>query len=317
MNISPLNLVRNCLETYEKEASKENQKALKNLIRDFFNTRVKIEEAIDPSIESLIERLEAIKPKYAERCKALFSENVVAAYTANGSCKIVFAANQNLLNENLQLASRIIEVSKTAAFPELVDDSIVEKDVRVWNELLTLDDILSGVIIADSPLLHLKMTQDIKGCDVAQQNEVTDYLWIGNAESLHFIDPMVGDNPLEFTRVITLASDPSIYDRFDIPEAIERLTLTMSDNENGWAQLEPHLEKAFDMIDKARIEEKPILVHCKEGTSRSAALVLAYLLAKTNVTLEQARIYLKFVRFTVNPKPCFMQKLEEYASKLK
>lgn len=317
MNIQPIQLIKNCLETYEKEVAKENQKALKHLFRDLSDSSVKIEEDIDPSIESLIEKLQAIKPKYAEKLKSLFSEKVIASYKASGSNKIVFPIPQNevLLHENNKLARKIIMASETATFPQPVNDPIVEKDVRSWDEF-TLDDILSGAIIAASPL-HLQAAQYIKACDVTPQNEVTDYLWIGDSQSLQFIDPMVGDNPLEFTRVITLVSDPTRYDRIDIPEAIERLTITMSDNEKGWAQLEPHLEKAFVMMDKARIEEKPILVHCTHGTSRSAALVLAYLLAKTKVTLEQARIYLKFVRFTVDPKPCFIQKLEEYASKLK
>jgi hypothetical protein len=55
-----------------------------------------------------------------------------------------------------------------------------------------------------------------------------------------------------------------------------------------------------------------VLVHCAAGVSRSATVVLGYLMARQNLSLAAALQHLKEVRPWVSPNPGFMQQLEAY-----
>ncbi|XP_015795340.1 dual specificity protein phosphatase 3 isoform X1 [Tetranychus urticae] len=52
--------------------------------------------------------------------------------------------------------------------------------------------------------------------------------------------------------------------------------------------LSPHFEAAADFIDKAIITGGKVYVHCRQGISRSATLVLAYLMIKRDFTVQEA-----------------------------
>jgi len=52
-----------------------------------------------------------------------------------------------------------------------------------------------------------------------------------------------------------------------------------------------------------------VLVHCTMGMSRSATLVLAYLVRHTNMSLAQALLHTKERRPVASPNPGFMQQL--------
>lgn len=54
------------------------------------------------------------------------------------------------------------------------------------------------------------------------------------------------------------------------------------------------------------------LVHCHFGVSRSATLVIAYLMEKYRLSYEQAHAYVKQRRNFINPNPGFVNQLREY-----
>jgi hypothetical protein len=55
-----------------------------------------------------------------------------------------------------------------------------------------------------------------------------------------------------------------------------------------------------------------VLVHCAGGVSRSATIVLGYLMAKRNMTFESALSHLRAVRPWVNPNEGFAAQLREF-----
>ncbi|CAF0730379.1 unnamed protein product, partial [Brachionus calyciflorus] len=60
-----------------------------------------------------------------------------------------------------------------------------------------------------------------------------------------------------------------------------------------------HFEEAFEMIDDARRTNGKILVHCAMGISRSATIVIAYLINRYDMSLNEAFDFVKSRRSIV------------------
>lgn len=59
------------------------------------------------------------------------------------------------------------------------------------------------------------------------------------------------------------------------------------------------------------IEKAPTVVHCFAGISRSATLVLAHLMIKYKITLEEALKRVRAARGQINPNPGFIAQLKQ------
>lgn len=77
-----------------------------------------------------------------------------------------------------------------------------------------------------------------------------------------------------------------------------------------------HFEQTYDFIDKAR-KKSNILVHCYAGISRSATIVIAYLLKKYSYSLDKVISMVKrrrnkvfFILIQINPNKGFIQQLK-------
>ena len=66
------------------------------------------------------------------------------------------------------------------------------------------------------------------------------------------------------------------------------------------------------MIEQALQAKQHILIHCTQGESRSAIVVIAYLMNRCNVTYEQALNYVKSKRFVVGPNEDFAESLKKH-----
>lgn len=55
-----------------------------------------------------------------------------------------------------------------------------------------------------------------------------------------------------------------------------------------------------------------VLVHCRFGVSRSATIVIAYIMEKYKLTFEEAFLYVKKQRKFINPNPGFVNQLKKY-----
>ncbi|XP_029841544.2 dual specificity protein phosphatase 3 isoform X1 [Ixodes scapularis] len=75
-------------------------------------------------------------------------------------------------------------------------------------------------------------------------------------------------------------------------------------------KLDRFFQESADFIDKAIASGGKVLVHCKEGISRSATLVLAFLMLKRNLTAQEA-VRLVRGRREIIPNQGFLQQLCE------
>ena len=69
---------------------------------------------------------------------------------------------------------------------------------------------------------------------------------------------------------------------------------------------------AIDYISQARRQNGKVYVHCVQGISRSATIVLAYKIFSEKCTYEDAEAVLKDRRSCVNPNMTFILQLKQF-----
>lgn len=75
-------------------------------------------------------------------------------------------------------------------------------------------------------------------------------------------------------------------------------------------------EEGIEWMDRA-MKRGRVLVHCVQGVSRSASFVLAYLISKRKMTLQDALDYVKERRPCCKPNYGFLAQLSKFEHKLK
>ena len=80
--------------------------------------------------------------------------------------------------------------------------------------------------------------------------------------------------------------------------------------------LSKHFSRCFDFIDRLRAETN-VLVHCLAGISRSATIVIMYLMRGSHMSFESAFSFVKKRRKIIFPNPGFVRQLRVFSSQLK
>lgn len=110
----------------------------------------------------------------------------------------------------------------------------------------------------------------------------------------------------EFNITHVLIVGIGLQQRF--PENIKYLQYYVEDEVEE--DLSTHFQSAFDFIESAT--DGNVLVHCHAGVSRSATIVLSYLMRKKGLRLEDALKFVKSKRPCVNPNTGFLQQLNRF-----
>lgn len=78
------------------------------------------------------------------------------------------------------------------------------------------------------------------------------------------------------------------------------------------ADLSSHLAVAADIIHEELFKGGRVLVHCVAGVSRSPALVLAYLVRHSGMTLRDAFLHVRAARPSARPNSGFFSQLIDF-----
>ncbi|TNV75449.1 hypothetical protein FGO68_gene2924 [Halteria grandinella] len=70
-----------------------------------------------------------------------------------------------------------------------------------------------------------------------------------------------------------------------------------------------HVKRAVEVIEKCHLEGKGVFVHCAAGVSRSASLVIAYVMKTHKVTFQEALKLVSAKRPCVGPNEGFKRTL--------
>eukprot|EP00756_Hemistasia_phaeocysticola_P062655 Hpha_TRINITY_DN6108_c0_g1::TRINITY_DN6108_c0_g1_i1::g.164885::m.164885 len=95
---------------------------------------------------------------------------------------------------------------------------------------------------------------------------------------------------------------------------MEQLQLNVDDMPG--VDLTPHFDAAHEFMDQAIDKKVGVLVHCFKGQSRSATVVVTYLMKKRRITRDAAIAEVKRCRPCINPNPGFMDVMARYEKAL-
>ncbi|KAF9950887.1 tyrosine/serine/threonine protein phosphatase pps1 [Mortierella alpina] len=89
--------------------------------------------------------------------------------------------------------------------------------------------------------------------------------------------------------------------------------------DNGVDSLWKHIENCVEFVDEARRSNSRVLIHCRVGVSRSATIVIAYLMAHYNLSLVDAYLMVRARRLSViiQPNLLFMYELLQWEQRLR
>ncbi|GCC20179.1 dual specificity protein phosphatase 10-like [Chiloscyllium punctatum] len=148
----------------------------------------------------------------------------------------------------------------------------------------------------------LPLTPDIEN---AELSPILPFLYLGNE---HDAQDLVRLRQLNVGYVINVTTHLPLYHAQTGTVHYKRLPATDNSKQN----LRQYFEEAFEFIEEAHQCGKGVLIHCQAGVSRSATLVIAYLMKHTLMTMTDAYKYVKGKRPIISPNLNFMGQLLEF-----
>jgi protein phosphatase slingshot len=139
-------------------------------------------------------------------------------------------------------------------------------------------------------------------CLYQSTNKITPNLYLGDAtiaRSKYFLE---NNNIHGIINATT--NEPNAY-----PESYEYLRININDEPSE--QIRSFFQDIFEFIRRHHNLGHSVLVHCQMGISRSATLVIAYLMIDGHKTLGEAFQQVKGVRQQIDPNDGFIRQLRE------
>eukprot|EP01083_Nonionella_stella_P032009 87610_1 len=152
-------------------------------------------------------------------------------------------------------------------------------------------------------------------CDKQRQSGypnhiINDRLYLGNLKQV------TNDEILKTLNITHIVNCTSIHYHNHITKAKDQY-LQIKVTDTYYAPIEMHFERAYKFIDDAlQNTDNKVLCHCRSGMSRSATIVISYLMKKNNMNLDDALHFVKRRRSKVQPNGGFMQQLQKYQAVL-
>ncbi|OEL22268.1 Dual specificity protein phosphatase PHS1 [Dichanthelium oligosanthes] len=141
--------------------------------------------------------------------------------------------------------------------------------------------------------------------------QITDYLYIGGALAARSTHTL---KHLGITHILCLCANEIGQSESQKPGLFYYRNFSINDDDN--ADIGDVFQDASDFIDYVDHLRGKVLVHCFEGKSRSATVVLAYLMLRKNFTLLEAWNMLKKVHRRAHPNDGFAKVLLDLDKKL-
>jgi protein-tyrosine phosphatase len=138
-------------------------------------------------------------------------------------------------------------------------------------------------------------------------DKITDNIYLGDFRAADDSEILKING---ITHVINCAKDmPEVF-----PEHFKYLSLHLRDIVGE--DLTEAISLSLEFIRNA----ERVFIHCKQGVSRSASIVIAYLIKYKKMSYDSALSLLQMIRFCVNPNPGFeiqLRKFEEICNCVK
>lgn len=212
-------------------------------------------------------------------------------------------------------------------------DAESSKELEQWNEMLRNDAVKlcqennfnSGFFegndnngVVDAYELKVRLEHILErialisdAANTERPSSITASLFIGGALAARSVYTL---QHLGITHILCLCSNEIGQSDSQYPDLFEYKNFSISDSED--TNISSIFEEASVFIDHVEQTGGRVLVHCFEGRSRSATLVLAYLMLRKNFTLLEAWNALKRVHRRAQPNDGFARTLLDLDRKL-
>ncbi|KAM3181039.1 hypothetical protein ACTXT7_015123 [Hymenolepis weldensis] len=151
-----------------------------------------------------------------------------------------------------------------------------------------------------SPVVFRQVSQE-----ESSMSQVLDFLYLGNSRDARNSKSL---KRLGITHIINATHDLPNY----VEDNNEIKYLRVAVEDNGTADLMPYFVPVIEFIDGAIRSKGCVLVHCQEGISRSASLVVAYIMAHSNLLLVDALTVVSHARPIICPNINFLGQLDKF-----
>lgn len=133
-------------------------------------------------------------------------------------------------------------------------------------------------------------------------------LYLGNSKISQDL-PFLKENAISI--ILDVCGQKFVY-----PEDIIHCSKSISAQDFESYDLSQHFSECFDFIHEHRLKGHNVLVHCMAGVSRSATIVIGYLMKTCGMDLENAYKFVRKRRTCISPNEGFIQQLEVYEKEL-
>ncbi|CAL0330069.1 unnamed protein product [Lupinus luteus] len=219
----------------------------------------------------------------------------------NKFSKIDAESNKELEQWNEMLKSDAIKLCQENNFnPGFFEGSDNNSFVDAYELKVRLEHILERIALIS------------EAANTEKPSAVTSIMFIGGALAARSVYTL---QYLGITHILCLCTNEIGQSDSQFPDLFEYKNFSqVCDNEDF--NISSIFEEACDFIDHVEQKGQRVLVHCFEGRSRSATMVLAYLMIRKKFTLLEAWNALKRVHRRAQPNDGFAKTLQELDQKL-
>ena len=151
------------------------------------------------------------------------------------------------------------------------------------------------------------LAEELRSHKTSHSSEILEFLYLGGLRNANNLKELTVRTGISY--ILNVAIECQNY----FPGEFEYLKLPFEDTMAF--NIEDQLEKAIEFIELAKINKSKILVHCIQGISRSTSVVIAYLIAKENMTLKEAYEHVRSRRDIARPNKNFIFQLINFEKK--
>lgn len=206
---------------------------------------------------------------------------------------------------------KVFKVSKKAAEAEAKMNKAFADAEAEGHELdqATIDKFNNAekiqVAYRTCPRTHMKIRASLFEAHLSSlSTELTPYLYLGGERNAHNHKELTYRTNVGF--ILNCAWEVSNF----YPEEFEYLKLPMSDFKDQANALAKDLNRSADFIDRARLYNSKVLVHCVAGISRSSSVCMHYLMTREKWTLKKAYLHVLKARPIIRPNLGFFHELQ-------
>ncbi len=138
------------------------------------------------------------------------------------------------------------------------------------------------------------------------------FLYLGSMQDANDVAALTSSG---ISHILCMAEEAPLTVRSDsLGPTLQFLHLPVGDNLSS--NLEVHFPAAFTFLDGAKLAGGRVLVHCQMGISRSATVVIAYVMRSLRLSYEEALNYVRHRRRVIDPNLTFLNQLMAFGQRL-